>query len=275
MSSEEMTSLNEHLGYLKSLVKPAIGLLETDATSFNKLGGLPNMPEDLEWPEWDGKPLSFLCQIDLSTVPAAYIDRQFPRTGYLFFFYILSEDEMPMGYSPEDGGSWRVLYTTADARGCSERNRPKGLKKRDVYAEKPVELALVDTYPPWQDDRIEALDFTDKQSEDYSELLSSVFQGGRQHLLFGYPDAVQTNDMDLSCQLVSNGIDCMDSSCADTAEAQALAPGKVDWLLLFQLDSDEDTEMCWEDEGMLYFWIKRDDLAAGRFENCWMILQCG
>jgi len=32
--------------------------------------------------------------------------------------------------------------------------------------------------------------------------------------------------------------------------------------------------MMWGDMGMLYFWIRAEDLAARRFERVWMILQC-
>ena len=45
-------------------------------------------------------------------------------------------------------------------------------------------------------------------------------------------------------------------------------------MLLLQLDTDDDAGMTWGDCGMLYFWITKQDLEAGRFENTWMVLQC-
>ena len=33
--------------------------------------------------------------------------------------------------------------------------------------------------------------------------------------------------------------------------------------------------MMWGDMGCLYFWIRESDLAAQRFDDAWMILQCG
>jgi len=30
-----------------------------------KMGGCPDLPENISWPEYNGKPLHFLCQIDL------------------------------------------------------------------------------------------------------------------------------------------------------------------------------------------------------------------
>jgi uncharacterized protein YwqG len=81
--------------------------------------------------------------------------------------------------------------------------------------------------------------------------------------------------MDLECQLVSNGIDCGDPSNYESPEVKELDKGRSDWILLLQIDTDDDVKMMWGDGGMLYFWIKKDDLKESRFENSWMILQCG
>ena len=31
----------------------------------------------------------------------------------------------------------------------------------------------------------------------------------------------------------------------------------------------------WGDCGCIYFWLKKQDLAAGNFDRVWLILQCG
>lgn len=46
-------------------------------------------------------------------------------------------------------------------------------------------------------------------------------------------------------------------------------------MLLLQLDSDQDANLMWGDAGLLYFWIRTEDLVAGRFDRVWMTLQCG
>ena len=50
-----------------------------------------------------------------------------------------------------------------------------------------------------------------------------------------------------------------------------------DWTLLLQLETLEtdDWEWMWGDCGMLYFYIKKQDLAEKRFKNTWFSLQCG
>ena len=58
---------------------------------------------------------------------------------------------------------------------------------------------------------------------------------------------------------------------------QVIEAAAGDWVLLFQMGTveDEDFELMWGDCGCIYFWIKKQDLAAGNFDRVWLILQCG
>jgi uncharacterized protein YwqG len=94
------------------------------------------------------------------------------------------------------------------------------------------------------------------------------------HRMFGWPDLVQ-NPMQLECQLAANGIYVGDSTGYRHPRVAELAPGAADWLLLLQLDTDDEIGWMWGDVGTLYYWIRRQDLPAGRFDRTWMIFQCG
>ncbi len=50
----------------------------------------------------------------------------------------------------------------------------------------------------------------------------------------------------------------------------------ANWQLLLQLDTvrKDDFELMFGDCGRIYFYIRKDDLKARRFENVWLILQC-
>ncbi|MEN6626305.1 MAG: YwqG family protein [Candidatus Sumerlaeia bacterium] len=270
--SDDGPSLEQHLDYLNSLRLPAIALSPTDGPVLSRIGGLPSLPDGVPWPEWNGKPLAFLCQFDLSEIPN-YCDRNgLPQTGMLYFFY--AQDQDTWGGDPKDKGSWRVIYAAAAVNGAP-RPAPAALDKHCVFEEKPVAFVSVETYPDWQDDRVEALGLSDKQSDQYFDLCANVFKDVPAHHLFGYPAPVQDNDMDLDCQLVANGIDLGGPAGFQDPRRKELEPGRRDWILLLQLDTDDDTHMMWGDAGMLYFWIRKQDLQARRFDRCWMILQCG
>jgi uncharacterized protein YwqG len=81
--------------------------------------------------------------------------------------------------------------------------------------------------------------------------------------------------MALECQLVTNGIYCGSPDGYRSAQAQLLKAGAADWMLLLQLDTDEDGPgWMWGDAGCLYFWLRRQDLAERRFDRVWAVLQC-
>jgi uncharacterized protein YwqG len=81
--------------------------------------------------------------------------------------------------------------------------------------------------------------------------------------------------MELDCQLASNGIDLGEPGAYDSERARALAAGRRDWTLLAQVDSDDDLGWMWGDAGRVYRWLRRQDLAAGRWDAAWGIVQSG
>ena len=60
---------------------------------------------------------------------------------------------------------------------------------------------------------------------------------------------------------------------ANDPRVAELSKGAMDWQLLLQIDSDENAGMRWGNAGMLYYWIKRDDLKARHFDDTWLVLQ--
>lgn len=94
--------------------------------------------------------------------------------------------------------------------------------------------------------------------------------------LLGNPDVLQ-NRMEEECEAVTRGY-YPGKSWRDVPEQEReeIWETSKDWMLLFQvgrIDGGVD-EYLWEDQGNLYFWIKKQDLKAQNFENVWLILQC-
>ena len=80
--------------------------------------------------------------------------------------------------------------------------------------------------------------------------------------------------MQLEAQLVMNGLYCGDSSGFGDPRAEELGPGADAWMLLLQLDSDAAKGLMRGYCGMIYYWIRRQDFSALRFDRVWMTLQC-
>jgi uncharacterized protein YwqG len=110
-------------------------------------------------------------------------------------------------------------------------------------------------------------------TKEEQETVFELF-GGNINKMLGYADTIQ-GDMELECELVTNGLYCGDPSGYNDPRAKELEPNAVDWRLLLQVDSNEDENgMMWGDVGRLYFWIKEHHLLAKNFDKSWVILQC-
>jgi uncharacterized protein YwqG len=256
---------------LQPLGKQAAHLIEArrDHSGFSKMGGPPDLPDGFEWPKWKDRSLAFLMQLKFSEINGDGLLPFMPRSGLLYVFY--DQNQKTWGFDPRDKGSWKLVFHEETA-GVKSRCYPKDMQVQ--YKVKMIESKPVVTYPPLGDKRIEALELPGDGDELYYGYIDSVFDGNPKHQVGGYPDPVQNDGMDLECELVSNGLYCGNASGYGDARAKTLAANRTDWVLLLQIDTDNDTDMMWGDCGKLYFWIRKQDLAAGNFANVWMILQC-
>ena len=97
------------------------------------------------------------------------------------------------------------------------------------------------------------------------------------HLL-GYADLIQ-NEMCTQCELVQRGYYLGKGWPELDADEQAqLEKDRTEWTLLLQLGTvpyGKKDEWLWGDCGCIYFYIRKSDLAARRFDRVWLILQCG
>lgn len=98
--------------------------MERFAPGASRLVGLPDMPDELDWPHHTGKPLAFLAQIDLASLPRD-IDWPVPRTGWLYFFVGANRDGIEVG--DVDASPNRALYFGGDVSDLRTRSPPDGV----------------------------------------------------------------------------------------------------------------------------------------------------
>ncbi len=256
---------------LKALIRTAVAIepkavaedrIEVGAS---KIGGLPDLPAGTDWPEWGGVPLAFIAQFRLADVVEYDVEDALPESGMLHFFYDGRLETW--GLDPEDRGSWRVLYVKTDATPLARCPMPDGLPEESRFRACEVDFSTTANLPPYDAADIQALELTEKEQDSYMTLLDGVMgaelEGSK---LLGHPDSIQA-DMQEGCQLASTG----GSADPDTFEP---AQGATDWRLLLQIDSEDQAEMMWGDAGMIYYWVRKQDLQARKFDAVWMVLQC-
>lgn len=241
----------------------------------SKFGGAPDLPKDFEVQSGPG-PVDFLLQIDLAEVSALDQTELLPKSGLLSFFYDLKEQ--PWGFDPKCLNGFRVHHIPAGVPLMrTPMRRPECvLGERRITFQKGLTLPHIGSMAYAQFDEI--ADLNDGEAEAYFAFSHELECFGRQtdgnHHLLGHSDNVQ-GDMQLEAQLVSNGLYCGNATGYKDPRRKALESGADDWMLLLQLDSDETAGFMWGDSGMLYYWIRKQDLAASRFDRVWMTMQCG
>ncbi len=81
-------------------------------------------------------------------------------------------------------------------------------------------------------------------------------------------------DMQLECQLVTNGINVGTQGRHGDPRVEVLSAGATDWRLLLQIDTEDAAGMMWGDAGRIYYWIRDQDLAKAAWDETWLVLQC-
>lgn len=272
--------------------QPAIRFsLANERAGRSRFGGMPLLPRDFAWPSYEPRPLElpasllkvlgrsrrqvkpglqpldFLLQVDLAELAPFAAAAALPKTGLLTFFYDVIEQ--PWGFDPTLLGGFRVALFEGTELFDAAPPRPA------PFAARALRFAETLTVPHYGSRAYDSLARDATLPDTYVDFAIELEQpqDAPAHRLLGHAANIQ-GDMQLEAQLVSHGLYCGDGSGYGDPQAAALARGADDWQLLLQLDSDESAAMTWGDVGRLFFWIRRQDLAARRFDRCWMGLQC-
>jgi uncharacterized protein YwqG len=275
----ELFKASERYQQISLLEKKAIAfqLVKEGAeqNSRSKFGGDPILPADFPWPSSKDRELDFLLQVDLSEIASFDSENQLPKSGLLTFFYDV--ENQPWGFDPANLDGYQVVYFPDQP--FKRRSTPSSCI---ISPECKLLFKSWTTFPDpdsWPVTQLQNKNHWSKEEirqyrHYYYDLLEQDDKIMKtHHWLLGNSMNVQ-NDMQLEAQLVSNGLYCGNSTGYDDPRRKELEPGAADWLLLLQLDSDDTANLMWGDVGMLYFWIRKNDLANLDFSKTWMDLQC-
>jgi uncharacterized protein YwqG len=262
--------LEERKDSVAQVARAAINLTaEPDSGAVSAfVGGRPELPSGTEWPHSDGRPLSFLAQVNLGELPAAV--SPFPSKTKLMFFFDVRK--VPSGFLQAHRCAGAVLAM----RSGSAPDRVAGGRR----AQATVETVL----PRVWSKKAEDLDLSDDErfawerlrahlAEAQETMLSDAAPTDRiAHRIFGYPDSTQ-GDMPLICELVANGYD-VPAHPFTHPEAEQFEDRAGRWEMLAQFSADREFGWSWgAKQERLYFWIDRDMLDAGDLSGVRAILR--
>lgn len=289
----ESNDLEIYFSRLQPLVRNTIRFYQQEAIEDEiaigetKIGGRPDLPSSISWvtetntiettekkflifkttkQETITKPLSFIAQVNLSETAAYDKDKLLPEKGILYFFY--SAEQEASGFDPSDKNKFKVIYWDGDIAELKRTEFPPDLPEYSCYQPATVTIRPEISLPSYGHEVYE--DFDEEADKKFWE---EVYVDGNLNKLLGYADPIQ-NDMELDCELVTNGLYCGDATGYNDPRAKALEANASQWKLLLQIDSNEENKMMWGDLGRLYYWIKKEDLLNKRFDRCWIGMQC-
>ncbi|MGJ3240767.1 MAG: DUF1963 domain-containing protein [Anaerolineae bacterium] len=207
----------------------------------SKIGGRPDLPIGLDWsqmPPYKGKSpasLPFIAQFNLSEVKLHDVEDLLPSRGMLYFF-----GRLPLASDTKHG---QVIFFDGQNSPLERRDFPDDLTVG--YAPCSVtltsEVNLDDLYSVNMDRAI-----------DYDRLL---FASSYQNLPFSKNVNRLlgiTHDIPVDIQ---------------KDRSRLVEKNKNNWQLLFQMSSDPNADMMWWDSGEVCYYIRREDLQAGDFED--------
>lgn len=283
---------NEELyAIVKALEKNEIVMLPDEKTKVShpgasKIGGKPFLPSNFVWPTYTDKeenitrPLSFFCQIHLADIIPYDKEELLPSRGTLYFFYEC--ESMKWGFDAEDHGAARVFYyDTTDLSGFAPRDIPKEISEDHVIPEISLQFKLEKSYPSFEE--FEVYNDLEVDFEEYDEVLQKLGIDTdvchEYHKMLGYADVIQS-EMLTEAERISRGLYCGDPESYQNTPKDVevdIAKHAGDWTLLCQLSTiaKDGFEFMFGDSGMIYFYIKKDDLATMNFENVHFSVQCG
>jgi hypothetical protein len=203
--SDDITSL---LRYTISIKTSPVGEAELPLGS-SKIGGLPDLPAEIDWPEWDEQPLPLIAQIRLADIALYDRSGELPHGGMLYFFF----NEEALESYPPTHENWRVLHSTGDIAHLQRRTASS--EEQPIYPTCAVEFSTLLTLPPLESQYLERLGLSydayrpeasheqKREVDAYEKLLEHLEATQKSspsyHQLLGHPYQVQ-GDLLLECQ---------------------------------------------------------------------------
>lgn len=259
--------LTHHTAQLKAVMKPSLRLrtqpLEGEPTiGESRIGGLPDLSKETIWPTCEGVPLMFLAQINLGDIASYEISSVLPREGILSFFALDPHSDITpftaIGSGViEEKKTCEVIYSLENS--LERRDAPGDITLLEQCS---ILISREDTFPPIESAMYESLSLEAEAASALLEVVEGVYMDDETiHRMFGYPNQVQGDLYALAQRY-------FDKAWEDP-NWETLAERGKDLILLFQIDSDENTGIMWGDGGTLYFFVKPEDLVKRDFSDVW------
>ena len=255
---------------LKSYALPAIGIKEVEGGLRSRTGGLPPAGLKFEWPEFDGKSLSFLATLYLAELP--FVHDWLPLDGVLLFFYDFENG--PSGDDLAESPGWKVIWVPDTSEAAGEFcERPENLNDGFVFKARALSFEEVETLPFLMDYPLaEELEEVDELMDELEEMKMDLEEEGGMSTghIGGFSGAAGGARYAFYCR---NQIMGEDPMLAHEATLEETQEAEKEMCLLFEYEMEEREE---DEAPEIYgtrnfsFWAFKKDVRQQDFSKVWL-----
>lgn len=304
INSKEFSSIKDKIiPLLKPSIRIRTGNVPEEKLKIeeSKIGGSPDLPKDLNWPEIENEklPLSFIAQFKMSELVQYDEENALTSTGMLYIFYDTIR-AIINGHDNDYNEVSMIIYLDVEPEELVRTPPPKQLVdiRNDLWDAGTFKTCAVtftkeSVFPKSDSFYIKDLGLNQIEHERYIQLLQEIskFYNRKEdlmprlptyitHRLLGYSDGITDNNMEFDCQLQLEGTpwrEIIKGAYVNLDESNQLKikEKSKNWRLLFQIDSDHKAQTSWGDVGQIYFWIQNDKLLARDFSITYAFYQGG
>ena len=272
LESEEIQDSDKER--LIKMIRPTIGIRTKPSEDkkmklgTSKLGGKPDLPENYQWPDRNGKPMVFCAQYNLAEFAKYDKDAKLPENGLFYLFMALDEKNQFNSINPD----FHFIYF--DSKDIKRYDFPSNLEDSNKLKVADINYFQFYTIPDDENFKLDDLykkyddmyfnlyepvqDYLDEKYFDYTE---------NYHQILGHDRAIQSSVVyDFAAKDL--GIFLAENKIFKKNEKQLLEISKKYEVLLqvFCDDPNNDMQRIFG-YGVLYFGISQFDLENKNFSN--------
>lgn len=219
----------------------------------SKFGGAPDLPPEVEWPSWLGRPFGFFGQLNLAEVAPFDIENELPAEGILSFFGRFFDES-----KNDNGEEIKVLHFAANA--LQRSTAPDGITRPDCEI---IPSQRMTFFPEWT-----AREFFHTELEgvwDFNNYIDDFLpRFGRRkglHRVLGIPPTIQDPPF-IGQEMERTGLEYQENE-------KIIEAGARNWRSLLQLDFKEPDYYY----GVASFIMHKDELARRDWEAVQFVYQ--
>lgn len=255
---------------VEKLIQPAIEVITQTSNKVNvgqsKLGGTPDLPNNFDWPKFNGKSMIFIGQLNLEELKDFHRNEILPQKGILYFFSYFPKpiNEFGAEYEflpPKD--NYKILYFDGEVSELKNGKFPEDLTLDYHFESQKITYRTFFHMPPSLETSVmdqSNLSDNDKNTiEEYNE----SFSDGVIDQVLGIPVPIQYGaDYDLAMAYLNISYE---DEKNQKHKIEKERPQFINLLTIPMFDRIGDSQ-C-------YFGIHREDLMKKDFDKTVFIMQ--